>query len=324
MPVIVKRNKPGRPANPYKIQDSFGEAGWTENYFDLSEHDLAPLGTPPDMPLEYVIQGLLVQAGVRGPLPLPRTTIEETLNADYGIPRKEITDALKTLRNRVEKDPLLQVYCTKVRVPGQHKPSDIYSIGRLPTSSELEALQEMLDMRASDFIPRAKGKCAEHYVWSLLRQSKRFTLHQKSKCGEIRDPKGKNKLDLLAVDTASGTRLAISVKNERQWFHPRHSAIEEIRRMAQAHNARPMLVVAHITTDAKERCERDGIIVLELGRQLLPAELPDGRHMRVVVRELRPILGPQKFDYVPSQFPRPGQRSDGVLRDIAFIEGLAL
>lgn len=301
-----------------------GKAGWTENYFDLSEHDLAPLGAPPDMTLTHVIQGLLVQAGVRGSLPLPRTTIEETLHADYCIPRKDVTNALKALRDRVEPNSRLQVYCTKIEVPGQSKPTDIYSIGRLPTPTELKALRKMLDMRAADFDPRLKGKCAEHYVWSLLRQSKRFTLHHKSKCGEIRDAEGKNKLDLLAVENASGKRIGISVKNERQWFHARHPAISEIRSMARAHHARPMLVAAHIVPDAKQRCAQEGVTVLELGRQLLPAELPDGRLMRTLVEQLRPILGPQKFDYIPRQFPRPGQRSDDVLRDIEFIRGLTL
>jgi hypothetical protein len=325
MPTNTQWKKRGRPSNPYKAQALFGDAGWTKNFFDMSEDDLAPLGTPPDIPVALVIQGLLLQAGLRGAaLALPRTTIEETLNVDYRIARSDITNALKKLRERDEESPLLQVYRTKVEVMGQHTPSDIYSIGHPASPAELKALRKMLEQRTRDFDPRLKGKCAEHYVWSLLRQSKRFSLHRKSKCGELRDAEGKNKLDLLAIEKTSGTRLGISVKNERQWFHPRHPAIEEILQMAEAHAARPMLVVAHITREAIERCARGGITVLELGRQLIPAELPDGRRMLTIVNQLRPILGPQRFDFITKQFPRIGQRSDGILRDMEFVKNLTL
>jgi hypothetical protein len=85
-----------------------------------------------------------------------------------------------------------------------------------------------------------------------------------------------------------------------------------------------MFVAPHITEDAKRRCDRDGIITFELRRQLLPAELTDERHTRVIVEKLRPILGPQRFEHIPKQFPRPAERSEDVRRDIEFIEGLKI
>ena len=295
--MTTRRKKSGRPANPYKSQAFFGKAGWSNHYFQHlygnDEHDLAaappyaPLGTP----VETLIQGLLIQAGPTGrgstALPLPRTFIEATLNVDHYIEPQAVTNALKRLCSRTEPRPLLQVYLTQLPIAGQKKPSNIYSISRLPYESELETLRELIQQRVRDFDPREKGKCAEHYVWSLLRQSGRFALNFKSKCGEVRDSSGKNKLDILATDKTTGKQLGVSVKNERQWFHSRSPAIKDVYRKALAHDARPMFVAPHITEEAKRRCERDGIMVFELRRQLLPAELLDGRHMRVIVERGR-------------------------------------
>jgi hypothetical protein len=328
--MTTRRKKSGRPANPYKSQALFGEAGWSNHYFDHlygnDDRDLA--NAPPHAPLgtsvETLIAGLLLQAGPPGRmnLPLTRTVIEATLNVDHYIEPQAVTNALKRLCRRTARSPLLQVFQTRLPIAGQKKPSDVYSIGRLPSESELATLRELIQQRARDFDPRVKGKCAEHYIWSLLRQSGRFGLHHKAECGEVRDASGKNKLDILATEKTTGKQLGISVKNERQWFHPGSRAIKDVYKKASAYDARPMLVAPHITEEAKQRCERDGIITFELRRQLLPAELTDRRHTRVIVERLRAILGPQRFEHIPKQFPRPAVRSADVLRDIAFIGSL--
>lgn len=58
------------------------------------------------------------------------------------------------------------------------------------------------------------------------------------------------------------------------------------------------------TTDARSRCESDCIRLTELGAQILPAEDAHNRPMRKVIEELRPVLGPQPFEYFGARMPR--------------------
>ena len=322
MPPGNSPKKRGRPLNPYTRQR--WNEGWPYRHADrfdgraelaaIPTDDgkgldayLAPL-VPGESQVETAIRWILSRAtgpDGKNPVPLVRTLIEATLNFDHHAPPRVVTDALNRICARKDVRPELRVYRTKLPIEDQSKMTDVYSIGRLPTPSELETLDRLSRQRQKDF-DRQKASRAEFYVWELLYRTGRFDLNDKSKCGNvtaISDGK-KHRLDVLAIDTATKARFGISVKNIRERIHPGkngklHPFINDALAKAKAHGAYPVLVAAHLTPEAEDACRSNGVIPHSLHRQLLPQELPDGRLMSKVVRDLEVVLGPQRFEYLP-------------------------
>lgn len=350
MPSERLPKKRGRAANPYTSQ-YWGER-WPYRYedrFDVGPElatdprsldgdwqvHLAPF-TPDESQLETAIRWILCSAfGPDGtnPVPLVRTMIESTLRLVHNAPPRLITMALQRLCGQTELPPLLRVYRTELPIKDQSMLTLVYSIGRQPARAELETLAKLSRRRQKDY-DRHKGRRAELYVWELLYRTGRFRLNEKAKCGKIPAPAStsasadateddrKHSLDVLATGRDSGVHYGISVKNIREEIYGGHHAIKDAWTKAKAHGAVPVLVAAHIGIEGQEACRSRGVVAHSLDRQLLPKELPDGRHMSGIVHDLMAILGPQRYEYLPKQL-RWIEPSEVILRDLDFFDNLA-
>lgn len=286
--MISKR--PGRPKNPYAaapwglVPESVHE--WLLHY-NRGRHRREP---PPPASIPALTDA--IERILEADLPRPRRYLHDLLVFRYGFDPLDVTKAIERARQS-------NVVVTPVRVAGDPKDTHIYSYRRSPTKTELNVLTRMLHEVRVHMSPQRLGDVAESYVYGILRRSGAYTLPQRRKIGELRDGAGKNKIDILAVRKWDGKKIAISIKNERSFLTPGHTAFPELIEMAKAHNAWGWLIAAHMTHEATIHAATHGIRCTRLGRQILPLMTTGRKNMRVAVEGLRHVIGPAPFEYVP-------------------------
>ena len=110
-----------------------------------------------------------------------------------------------------------------------------------------------------------------------------------------------------------------TVRNQREPVYPNHDHFREVNQCREVFSMPCVLVAAFLDKSAKQRLMGNfGLGHYELGRQLLPLELPDGRHTRLIIERLRPVLGAQPYEFVPAtnKFPRPMLRTKAIEEDL--------
>lgn len=307
----------GRPRNPYNKDKCQWRPGATSEWFG-AEPAIAALrpASRNQEDIRWYAYGLIMQFQV----PVLRRVIEAVLVFDHGFKPKAITEALYKL----EKHEYMggrHIVCERVQLDGKvHK---VYSFRRLATPAERDYLQNLCGSLNKALPNKAIGNAGEQYARGLLISSNQYcNITQKSRLGQVVDQNGENKLDLVAKDIQSGRTYGISVKNQREWIHSGHSAIKDCYNKAHAHGLLPWLIVSFADSSAIKRCERDGIRLTVLNRQIVPAEASDGRRMRNVLRELWSVIGPRPFEFLHARFDRTLKSSSATVADVAAIRSL--
>jgi predicted RecB family endonuclease len=146
----------------------------------------------------------------------------------------------------------------------------------------------------------------ERFVRSAVVASGRFrSITKPQSLGDVSDSNGENRLDLRATDKRTNIRYGISVKNTAASLFPSNRAIKNVYSMAKAHGVRAMLVVPFATEAARHRCQRDGIVLVELGGIVLPSENWLHEHVAPRVNRLRALIGPVPMLVAYAQYREP-------------------
>jgi hypothetical protein len=255
-------------------------------------------------------------------VPVLRRVLESILVFDYGFDPAAVTNALSSLRSGeyVKGAP---IYRTRVRFGGEPDPNHVYSYNRRPTRAEMYALRSLYHERER-VLDRQLGRAGEHYVRAILKHSGCFVnVTQDGNVGNVRDPNGKNRLDLKATGKASRVTFGISVKNMREWLRPDDKAIDDVVKKAHAHDAVPWLVASYASDGAVTRCFDSGIYLTLLGCQIVDAEDRDNRRMRDVIYRLRPVIGVLPFELRYAQASRTIKHSSTAERHIRAARSVA-
>lgn len=314
----VKKN-PGRPANPYSEREWWWKPGATRDWFDANA-DLASVLPPASVKnndIRWYAYGLIMQLEV----PVLRRVIESMLVFDHGFKPEAVTAALDKL---VAKDFIDGRNVVRTEVErGDARPTYVYSYKRKPTSGELKYLHEASEERDGVLTIQTLKDAGERYVRSMLVASGRYSgITQASRLGSVALASGEHALDLVATEESTGYGFGISVKNQREWLYSGDKgmktgrAIRDCYTKAKEHGLQPWLVVPFASESAIERCERDGIRLTVLGRQILPALDAGGHHMRRAVEGLRSVIGPQPYDYLYARFDRTLKQSAAARSDV--------
>jgi hypothetical protein len=290
----------GRPINPYSSGDSRWKTGATLGLFDHLS------GIAPS------ITWLLATFDV----PVLRRVLEATLAFDHGYDRDSLTRALHRLRQ----DGYAHGYKfvrTQIDEGASGELSDVYSLDRTPTEAEKTYLLRACQSRNRLLNKKLLKDAGEKYFRAVLVESGSFSgITQKGRLGRCVDANGKNALDIIATDQASGRKFGISVKNRRECLFPGDEAVKDCYAKAKAHGAEPWLVVPFASIKAEARCERDGILLTVLGRRIVPAKDSGGRHMRNAIERLRSTIGPEPFDFLYERFRDTLVESPAARRDV--------
>jgi hypothetical protein len=81
---------------------------------------------------------------------------------------------------------------------------------------------------------------------------------------------GGTKADIKATVKSSGDLILVEVKNTREVHYPNSKIFPPLIKNALKEGANPLLIVAHMSEEAIYHCERIGVAVLNLLRQVLP------------------------------------------------------
>lgn len=323
------RRTVGRPAKPYGESDPIGSRDWVIDVLGPPKvaTDLPGIyatvprrgqyaGFTPSSHVPTVAKAIVVllEAADR---PLSRNLLEASLTHVYGVRPTTVSRALVAVRAD-------QVVLTTVPVRSRKKPTDLYTLGRKPTPGELLPIKTLLQLQVQVFDDQAQliGQIAEAYVYGCLHASRRYRMPRKSRLGYFRDDLQTRKADIIVTHLASDERVGVSVRNTREVAYPGHDHIRELEDAREVFGVDRMLLVAsYLSAEAKARLHTWSVPYLELGRQLIPAEMPDGRLTMKLLRQLTPVIGPQPYETMPStlRFPRPNQRTPLTVRDLQFF-----
>lgn len=102
------------------------------------------------------------------------------------------------------------------------------------------------------------GEAGERFVRACFVKSGRYRqITREQRLGNVVSSPGKNRLDLMVLDTANGKRYAVSVKNQREFLQKRRpNWIEGCIKMAAAHNALPWIVPSFATPEEDDSRRR--------------------------------------------------------------------
>jgi hypothetical protein len=188
-----------------------------------------------------------------------------------------------------------------------------------PDRAFVTRLEETYARMRSAISNELTKRAGEQYVRSILAHSGRFEgITQRERLGHVANGRALT-LDLAATDRQTGIRFGISVKNQSGFLRQDAPAIRDCFTRARLHDTRPWLFVPFATPEALIRCQRDGVKLTILGRQLLPAETDDRQVLRWIIPSFRPdIIGNQPIDFVYQRFTKTRNASLLVQRD--FLE----
>lgn len=226
-------------------------------------------------------------------IPIPRRTIEAVLVFDHDFDSVQVTAALA----RIRKSPVPEIWFDSMPIYNNVNRTDVYCIER-PQDSHLVLLRSMLDS-ARTLLNNAELRVAgEQHVRRWLRANGFTNVTQEWHLGEVKLPSGKHKLDLIATEQASKIKFGISVKNQNARLTRGKSAVDDVFTKAKEHGLQPMLFVPFAHRRTIERCKDDGIRLAVMGAQIVPAENLAKQPMRSVINRLRPVIGPQPFEFL--------------------------
>ena len=326
MPPIETRPRRGRPTKPYGIRDHVGSEEWAHRVLLFGPHTGqcdakqyirndphlvgGRLGSDCHPATVATAISQLIEAADR---PLSRLCIETSLETAFGVPPATTTTALAMLRRKGK------VVLAEFRVSGRSRTAHFYGL-REATAREQSAIRRLLSLQVQVFDENRHviGYAAESYVYGVLRLSDSFTMMPKRMLGNIWDTARKRKLDIRVVSKVTGEPIGVSVRNWREFMYPWSRHFAELRDLEQAFGHRVALVASHLSESAKKQLPALGFSSYELRRRVLPSELSDGRHVRLLLQQLRPITGPIRAELVPTdgRFPRRHQYTDALRRDL--------
>jgi|GEM_PF-4499052 len=316
---MKKRPRPvGRPANPYTSDNRdwqpLGTQFWFDNETDLEPRPNVP-GADPRIEIRWYAYGLIMLLEV----PVLRRVIESILVFDHGFKPDAVTAALKGLMKR---EYLGGKHITMTRLKYASEVNHVYCYGRRPTKAELGFLKAAYRLRHSVLGINVLKNAGERYVRTLMMRSGRYAhITQAKKLGRVTDVNGRNSLDIRVTARRSRISFGLSVKNQNAWIYPNDRAIKDVYKRAKAQGVKPWLVVPFATDAAIMRCLHDGIRLTVLGRQIVPAEDKWGRPMRVVIKGIRSVLGPQPFEYLYARGSRTFEESGAARQDVEKMDG---
>jgi hypothetical protein len=250
----------------------------------------------------------LVQIELEGG-PKTRGFLEAVVAHRAGIAPKCLTDVLSRLRAQ-------HLICrTALSYPGSSgKPHDVYSLVEL-TPFERAGLEKSLSRKDALLDANKMKKVGEHYVYLVIYHSRLFRQGKYLMTGRYLDDQGANAADnkcRYKEDHFSIGEIIVEVKNSREIYHLRRKLFGKLVRAAIAHNAQPVLVVGHLSQEARGMCAEFGIAVLELGRQILPIA------WKTAVEELTNVIGPQPYEFVIQRLYQ-GALSPQAQRDLQIV-----
>jgi hypothetical protein len=247
-------------------------------------------------------------------VPVLRRVLEATLVFDHGVTPDQVTKCLRRITTGAGHNV---VYLQRAPF-GQDV--QLYSIGP-PTTADMDLLCEAYRERERAIDINSLRVAGESYFRSVLIRSGRFVrVTNRTGLGCVDQTQQGRTLDIHAVDSETGIAYGISIKNQREALYPGNRAIPDVFARAKVQGLRPWLVVAFASEKAASRCSRDGIRLTVLGRQIVPALDPSGRHMKGVIERLRGVLGPQPFDYNYRRFSQTLKLSAHASRDVELVK----
>jgi hypothetical protein len=232
-------------------------------------------------------------------VPLLRRVIQDILVFDHGFEPQIVTAAMTAFKTGTSPE----VVHEEVQIDGEV--CDLYTSRRRAASNEIDALSALYRERNRALSSETLKIAGERYVRAAMIQTGRYErVTQESRLGRLVNSEGDHALDILATDRKTGTRVGVSVKNTGAWMFGGNPAFADVYTKAYTgHNVAPKIVASFISNDGSKRCERDGISHAMLGAQIVPAEI-DKRPTRYVIDDLRPVLGPRPYRFVPERAGR--------------------
>jgi hypothetical protein len=241
-------------------------------------------------------------------LPIPRRAIESVLVFDHHFGLHRVRNAL----DRMHKARPYEVWFeTKPVYEGLYE-THIFAIAE-PTMKHRKLLRAMLDASRDMLTFDELGSAGEKYARRWLIANGFVAVTKTERLGKVtlssrmrtlarkrhrRLKLPEHSLDVLATEKATGLQYAISVKNHRAWMTRGRSAIPDIITKAKAHKRLPMLFVPFPDAAAIERCQDDGVRLEIIGAQIVPAEDRNKRPMEKIINDLRPVIGPQPYEFL--------------------------
>jgi hypothetical protein len=244
---------------------------------------------------------------------LHRRFIQAILVYDCGYEPRIVTEILGKLRRWKS----FHVFQTELDVLGER--SHIYSLGRSASESEKSQIGTLIQLRQETLQPNVLGPAGEGFIRSCLIETGEFEdVTRRQDLGRLTDDDGKNRIDLYATNKRTGTRYAISVKNQAEWLYSGNRGIRDAHTKAKAHGRVPWLVAPFFSDPAKARCANNPegpIRFTEIGAQVMPSRIA-GRDARVLLEELAPLIGPQPIVLFGTRF-KADQVSTRLIRDLS-------
>jgi len=294
---------PGRPANPYIAAVNWfapkATVDWLQPVADLEASCPHPGKFRDTSAAKDAAYGLLISTG----LPMPRRVIESILVHDHGFYPVAVTAALQSLgTGSPQYNASGRIVMRELNVPGQAKPSHVYTWNREPTNGEIKALLGLIKRRNSFLTKERLRDAGEEYVrgW-LLKEGGFVNITIADELGEV-GPKPYT-LDLAATDRVTAVPYGISVKNERAWLKANSKNIDDVIRRAARNQMKPWLFMPFALDTAIQQCRESGVRLTTLGKQIVPVSVP-GRMMALEIESLRAVLGVEEYGFVHARAER--------------------
>ena len=245
-------------------------------------------------------------------IPIPLRTIQAVLIFTHGFSPRSITSALRR-PGIFEVD---KIHLRRMPIYGKGTMATHVLCRWKPSEKHLRLIHAML-VAAREMVSHEELKHAgEGYVrrWLMANGFEKVTPTKQlgnvtissTMSKRLREAfhltkQAEHSLDAIATEVATGTQLAVSVKNQREWMFSGDRAIRDAFTKAKAHGREPMLFVPFPEISAIDRCREDGVRLEVMGAQIVPAEDRNKRPMPTVINDLRPVIGPQPYKFLPKR-----------------------
>lgn len=258
MPEKTIETKRGRPENPYRTRPKLWSVDTAREWLLNDPTDLDSSRIAPDTAADD-IWGLVNGAEV----PVTRRRwLQAMLVFGFGRHPEDVTAALDAIRNRQYR---VSGVVRSSHDLGDSEESALFTHGGEPAAAELRYLRQSINERKR-WIDKPAGGAGESFVRCAIIASGCYTkVTSVKRLGREADSKGKNMLDIKATEARMDITHGVSVKNTSEVLFPGNKSVKDAYAKAKAHSVIPMLVVPFATPEARERCEKDGIVLVELG-----------------------------------------------------------
>jgi hypothetical protein len=143
------------------------------------------------------------------------------------------------------------------------------------------------------------GLLGEKYVRALLVLAGYKKVTRKKDLGRVWIS-ASERIDILATYTAYGLtiNLLVEVKNQRDVIYPGNDLFEKLMERALRLRRLPVLIASYVSHEAKNYCISQGIVVLELGHQVV-----EKSHKKQVKNLPETVLEPSEYMLINSTRP---------------------